>query len=74
MAETVLHNLTASTLFDLVGIVAVVTGGGSVCPQLEASICPFELIPSIGNWADDKLHLGGQWCYGLRYRTQPDRP
>lgn len=30
MAETVLTELTSSKLFDLTGVVAVVTGGGTV--------------------------------------------
>jgi hypothetical protein len=31
MADSVLESLKASTIFDLDGVVAVVTGGGSVC-------------------------------------------
>lgn len=38
MAENLLGNLTASSLFDLTGVVAVVTGGGSVCFHISRYI------------------------------------
>jgi hypothetical protein len=33
MADNILESLSASNIFDLRGVVAVVTGGGTVCTR-----------------------------------------
>lgn len=46
MADTVLAELSATSLFDLTGVVAVVTGGGSVSTVHAFSIYPGALTRS----------------------------
>ena len=40
MADAVLHDLTSTNLFDLSGVVAVVTGGGTVSLRLSPFVIP----------------------------------
>lgn len=59
MAETVLHDLSSSNLFDLTGVVAVVTGGGTVrifnnSPHARARHITHKNVS--GDWFDDHDH------------------
>ena len=42
MADAVLHDLTSTNLFDLSGVVAVVTGGGTVSSRQPPSVIPLD--------------------------------
>lgn len=50
MADSILNHLSAKNIFDLEGIVAVVTGGGSVS---LASGCDVSILTSF--WGDRAL-------------------
>ena len=63
-ADSVLEKLTASNIFDLRGVVAVVTGGGTVSEVLSSLTHGARLtgIFVIGNRVDDKHNADGKWC------------
>ena len=52
MADTVLTELSATSLFDLSGVVAVVTGGGTVSYDDTFSVS-LDSLDSPGHWVDD---------------------
>lgn len=64
-ANAVLNTLTASNIFDLRGVVAVVTGGGTVSARLYIQRIDLTIrfcrarLP--GNWANDKFYADGEW-------------
>lgn len=70
MAEAVLNQVNVVNMFDLRGVVAVVTGGGSV--SLELSLL-FALIAEpntyVGHRVNDEHDTPIKWCYRVHHRT-----
>lgn len=60
MADAVLGRLSACNIFDLSGVVAVVTGGGTVwffIPSYSSGSLADGIL-RIGHWTDDNHDLG----------------
>ena len=72
MADGVLNELTSSNLFDLTGVVAVVTGGGTVSHSDRSSLCSL-VHTTIGDRLDDHNHAHRQWRYRVYHRSKTGR-
>ena len=72
MADEILSEVHVSNLFDLRGVVAVVTGGGSVRPLAFYSVAVPDPI-RVGNWAHDQLNPHLERCHRLHHRSRPGR-
>lgn len=71
MADAVLNHLSASNIFDLSGVIAVVTGGGTVsislhqprCDSLTSTIFSLRHIQGIGLMITTTLVANGATVY-----------
>lgn len=74
MSSLSLNELSASNIFDLRGVVAVVTGGGTVSTRESRKCEIIELIDlfwvDIGNRANDQFYSGHQRRHRLHRWAQ----
>ena len=55
MAEAILNEVNAASMFNLRGVVAVVTGGATVSTSQHITLRKF-MICNTGNWAHDEYN------------------
>lgn len=70
-AESILDRLTASNIFNLRGVVAVVTGGGTVSAGGQSTSLGSVLnVVAAGHRLDDQYDPRGKWRYCIHSRTR----
>lgn len=74
MADAILNHLSATNLFDLEGVIIVITGGGTaslISAFLKISFCSAMAdLMSIGNWFNDCHNFSRQWSDSIHYWPQ----
>lgn len=74
MADSILSELNAANLFDLRGVVAVVTGGGTV-RAISVSVSMIEMWLTLwkGHWDDDQFYPRCEWRDCLYHWTKSSK-